>query len=393
MAPLRRPLVVVLVVALGIAACSSGDADDAGTDGGGVNAAPSPDGLDDDGDAVRPGREGPGDDGAAVSPSPGTGLDERGAEPVEVRSRYGKICPPQPLTGLIDRKDRPAGSWDDVVGGYVLDVAWAELEPAAGELRLDRVITELDRATDAGLQVRLRMFAGTGSPDWLLDDAGSFDFVNPETRQPERAPRWWDDRYVEAYASVMDRLALRLDGHPALSSVVISGGGVSFAEPMLRGLATGDASREAALEAGWDLEADLEALRAFTGAHASFTCARSYLAANPFQRWDTQESDLAITEDLLRHARDVLGERAELGNNSLRTPPIPGYVPMYDLLAELGPPLSFQTAQAQRVGDLVATIELAADLGAASVELPSPAYESLLTPGLGQELASTLVRS
>jgi hypothetical protein len=58
----------------------------------------------------------------------------------------------------------------------------------------------------------------------------------------------------------------------------------------------------------------------------------------------------------------------------------------------LGPPLSFQTATAARVGDLAATVQYAMGLRAASVELPagySTALSSSSLAALGSQLAAS----
>jgi hypothetical protein len=44
---------------------------------------------------------------------------------------------------------------------------------------------------------------------------------------------------------------------------------------------------------------------------------------------------------------------------------------MYDRIKAMGPPISFQTANPNKIGDLLATLAWAAQFGANSVELPS----------------------
>jgi hypothetical protein len=43
---------------------------------------------------------------------------------------------------------------------------------------------------------------------------------------------------------------------------------------------------------------------------------------------------------------------------------------MYDRMKAMGPPISFQTANPNKIGDLLATLQWAAEQGANSVELP-----------------------
>jgi hypothetical protein len=69
-----------------------------------------------------------------------------------------------------------------------------------------------------------------------------------------------------------------------------------------------------------------------------------------------------------------------LENNSLRNPQQGGdYTTMYSWIQRMGPPISFQTAAAAKLGGLHAVIGIAAGMGASAVELPS-GYGGL-TPG------------
>ena len=81
----------------------------------------------------------------------------------------------------------------------------------------------------------------------------------------------------------------------------------------------------------------------------------------------------------MEYCRQVLGIACVLENNSLRDPPLQGYLTMYASMESLGQPLAFQTATAARVGSLANTLGYAVSLGADSVELPG-GYESLGTP-------------
>ena len=86
-----------------------------------------------------------------------------------------------------------------------------------------------------------------------------------------------------------------------------------------------------------------------------------------------------ITDLIMSYCRQILGLACVLENNSLRTPIPPTYQTMYAQMQTLGQPITFQTAAAQRIGNLQSTLQYAVSLGANSVELPG-GYETLATP-------------
>ncbi len=75
---------------------------------------------------------------------------------------------------------------------------------------------------------------------------------------------------------------------------------------------------------------------------------------------------------MMQYCRQVLGTACVLENNSLRDPaPGAAYLSMYQAMVELGAPIAFQTATADRIGSLSQTLAYAVSLGASSVELPA----------------------
>jgi hypothetical protein len=74
---------------------------------------------------------------------------------------------------------------------------------------------------------------------------------------------------------------------------------------------------------------------------------------------------------MMTYCRTNLGARCVLENNAIRTPVQANYEAMYDRIKAMGPPMSFQTANPNKIGDLLATLTWAAQFGANSVELPS----------------------
>jgi hypothetical protein len=96
-------------------------------------------------------------------------------------------------------------------------------------------------------------------------------------------------------------------------------------------------------------------------------------------------SDAGFALELGEWCRDELGPRCILQNNSIRWPLLDGsdYQELYAGIEALGPPLAFQTATPERIGDWVATLEWAVAAGAASVEL-NRSYDDYDSSALGE---------
>lgn len=102
---------------------------------------------------------------------------------------------------------------------------------------------------------------------------------------------------------------------------------------------------------------------------------RSALSLNPYQivargifgRF--KDADTGFTREMMRYCRTVLGDRCILQNNSIRSPVLRTYAAMYADMRQLGPPIAFQTATREKIGDLEDALEWAVRQGASSVEI------------------------
>ena len=96
------------------------------------------------------------------------------------------------------------------------------------------------------------------------------------------------------------------------------------------------------------------------------------MAFTPYQQIlpTSTNVDESWTESMIDYCRTNLGARCVLENNAIRTPVQANYEAMYDRIKTMGPPISFQTANPNKIGDLLATLTWAAQYGANSVELP-----------------------
>lgn len=276
-----------------------------------------------------------------------------------------------PIVGLIDRKGLPAGANADLIDGAVVNVTWAELQPAAGALDLDVLDVALGAAQVAGVEAKLRIDVGLGAPRWLLDDIGSTRISHRESAGSAELPRFWTDGYAAAHTELHRLLAAEYDDVDVLAEVVVSGCMIVYAEPMLRGIAD-DPSRAAMVADGFDARSDRACQEASIDAAAAWELTAISLALNPYQRIGRTgafQVDVDTSLDLARRCRAAAVNACVVANNSIRTPPIPSYAEMYTGMAALGAPLSFQTAAPERIGDEAKTLRWAIEQGAASVEL------------------------
>jgi hypothetical protein len=292
------------------------------------------------------------------------------------------------LTGLVSRDDPSTDELAGVVRSSSVRILWKHLQPTGAD-SLDPTRIDQELARPGTKRVRLRVFAGMHSPDWVKHLAGGpvpdfvdpFDVVAGQPPKTEDIPRFWTPEVGAAYANLQRLLAARYDGDPRIAEVVISRCSAFYPEPFLR-QASDAANRAKLVEAGYTVAADRQCHEEQIEAHRVWTTTRSSLAVNPAQLVESADRhvvDLDFTTEMMSHCRTTLGKRCVLSNNSIRWPlsdldkdrPQEAYYQrMYDAMAALGPPVAFQTAVGARIGDCAETLRWAVAFPAASVELP-----------------------
>ncbi len=294
------------------------------------------------------------------------------------------------LGGLLDRNGPPSAAYVTSLGGFVVNVHWADVQPVAGgpltsNNAIDQAITTvrtLNAQYHVDLGLKVRIFAGIWAPNWAKDLGGSpIALINPQNSAQGTIGRFWSEQFGAAYDHFEALLAAKYDDVAEIREVTIARCSTFYDEPFIRD--TGYTPNVTALlAAGYSLAADETCQREEIQASSVWHHTRSDLAFNPYEAIDADGStrtDPLFTVSMMQDCRQVLASACVLENNSLRTPVQPGYVSMYSSMTALGQPISFQTATASRVGDLAATLNNAITLGASSVELPG-GYESLGTP-------------
>jgi hypothetical protein len=285
------------------------------------------------------------------------------------------------LTGLLDRDGPPTAAYLSVMGGFVVNVHWADLQPTPGapiasNNAIDQSIALLHQIDPSGrMGLRVRLFAGIYAPDWAKSLGGApIQITDPVTGASGTIGRFWTDDFGAAYDDLETKLAAKYDSVPEIRDITISRCTTVYAEPFIRDAADPIAV-SALISAGFTVDADQKCHREQILAHQVWVHTRSDLSFNPYQTiGGGPRSDEAFTNAMMSFCRSTLGARCVLANNSLRTPP--SYPQMYAQMQSLGPPITFQTAVLAKVGNLGATIQYAISLGAASVELPA-GFESI----------------
>ncbi len=311
----------------------------------------------------------------APSASPGTTAPSGPLKPV--------------LQGLLDRDGQPPPQYvGTAVRGWVVKVNWKDLQkspdgPITENNAIDQAITAVRSVNAAarklGLGVKLRIYTGTDAPDWAKGlGGGPVNVVDPQDNQPGTIPRFWSEEFGKAYADLQQKLAAKYDDVPEVREVVVSRCTTFYAEPFLRD--KGDkASVANMLAAGFGVGTDQTCHREEIDAHKAWAHTHSDVAFSPYQNIEKKgvnSTDESFTESMMNYCRTNLGARCVLENNAIRTPVQANYEAMYDRIKAMGPPISFQTANPNKVGDLLATLTWAAQYGANSVELPGSYTQS-----------------
>lgn len=289
-----------------------------------------------------------------------------------------------PIQGLVDNREIPPTSHFDAVQARVVGVTWAELQPEQGgpivegnaiDEALEEVRSLNERNPGLDMKIKLRVYAGIDAPAWSKRLSGSpISVTNPQNGDSGTVGRFWEEEFGRAYDELQAKLAARYDHVPEIREVVITRCTTVFAEPFIRN--TGDASSvEALLDAGFTVEADQRCHHEQIDAHTVWQQTRSALSFNPYQIVSSstldggRDADEDFTTAMMEYCRSTLGERCILQNNSLRWPPLEGYEGMYENMRALGPPVAFQTATQDKIGDLERALNWAIRQHANSVEI------------------------
>lgn len=253
----------------------------------------------------------------------------------------------------------------------------------------------------------IRLFVGYRSPDWLINRVGSFRYKDPagSGNPVVVVPKFWLQGYLDAWDNLMDLMAARWDGHPAMHMFQIANVMTYYAEELIRHTsATANLAEMVGGGYGWDLTTNAQSTtRLINPPGSGYTDASNLAAAqhgidkhaaawpntpasisyNPYDKILSEteaqsvkpgivygsplnnqvfSSDLARTKQIIDYHVSVLfpTDRCVLENNSVRS----SYFltggaldtstkmgQMYDYMRTRGVPLYYQLAAPASVGN------------------------------------------
>lgn len=301
----------------------------------------------------------------------------------------------QPLSGLACRDFKRINPQDDElmknISTVIVQVHWNDIQPKEnGPIVRDNDIDNAIKwvrtfkqkyGVDIGLKVRL--YCGIHSPDWLIDKVGYFD------ARGQRVPKFWKGDFINAFADVQRKLAAIYDDVPEVREVVDGATGITSAESFIRPLKGGRNAQmvsQVFQNAGYSADADSTAIvKSFD---AMKVWKKTYVSVC-FSDWKTPDKDGNPTGDIDRTLAFItkfineFGKQAVIGNNGLR--PGMGHhgerwqeggdmYTLYNYFKKMhddkGVKVYFQTASDQRIGDLQEAIKDGINYGASYIELP-----------------------
>jgi hypothetical protein len=286
------------------------------------------------------------------------------------------------LQGLLDRDGQPPlGYIPTALRGWVVKAYWKDLQKTqGGPITENNAIDQaIAAARKLGVGLKLRVYTGIYAPDWAKSlGGGPVSVVDPQDKEQGTIGRFWTEDFGKAYADLEQKLAAKYDTVPEVREVVVSRCTTFFAEPFIRD--KGDKGSVAnMLGAGFSFDVDQTCHREEIDAHKVWLQTHTDVDFSPYQdieKKGVNSVNEGFTESIMEYCRTNLGARCVLENNSIRTPVQANYAAMYDRIKAMGPPISFQTANPNKIGDLLSTLMWAAQEGANSVELPSSYQQS-----------------
>jgi hypothetical protein len=289
----------------------------------------------------------------------------------------------EPINSLDEIQAVPEGIFD----GIVINVTWAQLQPAPTEL----VTASIDNALGTvrafnqkhpqmPLGVKLRVWQSS-APDWVKHLGG--DPVRIISKKGNGAHeksigRFWSADYRQAWQRLQTQLADKYDSDPLIREVTDTSCSSLTDEPFI---VDGEPeSVQNMLRAGFTDDAYRNCLINSPSDYAGWHTTSIDLAFGPYRKIGSGRAkpDPAIVVQVMTAFRKALGQRAILSNHALATPASlssRGLLPIMDDIKQFGPPIEFQTAHPHaawlqgRELDWDATINYGISLGATSMEL------------------------
>jgi len=133
----------------------------------------------------------------------------------------------RPVTGAISLPDTILKN--PYLSGIVIRARWADVNPSKGVYDWQRIKDAASKITAAGKHWKLKIFTGTGDPDWLKNEGVkyfTFKNTNVQDSHPDASysiPVPWDPKMLELYDALLAAAAKEFDGSPNLDLFAIGG--------------------------------------------------------------------------------------------------------------------------------------------------------------------------
>ena len=289
----------------------------------------------------------------------------------------------------MDRKGPPPTSLLTVAGkplieGFVIQVNWKDVQPnGPGDFVTTGIDQQVAFAEGHNLPVRLRVYAGYNSPQWVLQQVGSVPWKGAGGGGPESyaVPVFWEAKFQQLYQAFDAKLAAKYDPVPQVREVVAGMCITNYAEPFIRQF-TVASNAVSAKSKGYTESANQQCLRRTVDiVKADWKTTNMAIAFNPYQSADAQGStdknattasqSVVVPKAIATYCLQQLGARCILGNNSMKGGSRgASYDALYAMLSSFKAPVYIQTATTARINDWQAALQASVQVGAVSIELP-----------------------
>lgn len=262
----------------------------------------------------------------------------------------------------------------DVFDGLVVNLTWAQLQPdperldtAALDAALAKVRQFNAQHPDRRLALRLRIWHGSGAPEWAKKLGGPPVAVRHRGVRVT-VGRFWSGPYRSAWRRFQGRLGSRYDGESLIRGVSNTSCSSITSEPFV--FPADPESLKNLKEAGFNDDDFAKCLLDAAQDYAAWPTTRIDYAFNPYRTTGGGKvrHDLGFTLRVMKDWRATLGERGVLSNDSVQFPPPAFLQPIYDEMKRLGPPIELQTHSPKGLA-WEATVNYALSLGAGALEL------------------------
>ena len=306
------------------------------------------------------------------------------------------------ITGLMNRSGPPDESLltynnEPLIKGFVIQVNWKDVQPnSANDFDTSAIDQQLAFAKQHNLAVRMRIYAGYNTPQWVMNQTGSVSWskANDEAGPDSyNVPKFWTKEFQDVWKAFYQKLSDKYDSNPELKDVVPGVCITNFAEPFIRQFSNSN-NKQAAQANGYTDQSNDACLKATIDMHAAlWPTTHMAMAFNPYQSYDSSVDKNAEPKVIIDYCRDKLGSRCVIGNNSMTSNERnDDYSGLYKTLHDAKLPMYIQTATDKKIGDWQKALNNCIDIGALSIELPSgyQNYDKSTLQSFNAKLANNL---